>query len=179
MRFGSASPDANNRRFRVIDIKSSIKSVVQFDCCPLNNFFWLTNAYVGRAISAFRAQRSPIGSRGLLASRRCVTWRAGGSSWQLITCAAATCRLRTLPSKWVTSRELPSTERSSAVSESRQPPGVRTRPQQMWVARPIVDAFDGHCHAARCDAGGTVAESGPWGSAAIRPTPHHPLKTLR
>jgi hypothetical protein len=49
----------------------------------------------------------------------------------------------------------------------------------MWVARPIVDAFDGHCHAARCDAGGTVAESGPWGSAAIRPTPHHPLKNLR
>jgi hypothetical protein len=96
------------------------------------------------ALSAFRARRSPIVSRGGLASHRCVTWRAGGFSWQHITCAAATCRLRALLSKWVTSRELSSTGRSSAASESRQPPGARRRPQQMWAARSTVEAFDRH-----------------------------------
>jgi hypothetical protein len=48
--FGSAWLDANNRRFSAIDLKLRIKSVVQFDCCPLNNFFWLTKAYVELAI---------------------------------------------------------------------------------------------------------------------------------
>ena len=56
-------------------------------------------------------------------------WHAGGSSWQLITCVAATCRLRAWPRKWVTNRGLPSTGPSSAALVSRQPPGARTRPQ--------------------------------------------------
>jgi hypothetical protein len=30
---------------------------VQFDCCPLNNFFWLTKAYVELAIIIVRLMR--------------------------------------------------------------------------------------------------------------------------
>jgi hypothetical protein len=48
--FGSAWLNADNRRFRVIDLKLSKSQLCKFEYCPLKKFFWLTNAYVGLAI---------------------------------------------------------------------------------------------------------------------------------
>src|ERR1700732_1315039 len=77
--FRSAWLDANNRRFSAIDLKLRIKSVVQFDCCPLNNFFWLTNSYVrssscshmGRS-SADHVLRAPYEKPGPFSRRKAV-----------------------------------------------------------------------------------------------------------
>jgi hypothetical protein len=47
--FGSAQLDADNRRFRTVDLKSSKGQLYNSITAP-ENFFWLTNVYVELAI---------------------------------------------------------------------------------------------------------------------------------